>query len=328
MGGGTRTSAHKHLYTLFSPPSTGKVADVSNLTMRQSENRAGLALIAPTAIVLAVVVLFPLLWALSMAFQKVKLINIGRVGLFGEYTLDNFVKVLSSESFYSSLGTTIVYTFGSTFGSVVVGLIAALALWRPFRGRSLVRGLVLLPYVAPVVAVAFVWTTVLNPQFGAINVWGQQFLGWDRGIPFLSQESTALATVIAFEIWRYFPFAFLFLIARLQAFSRETQEAAIIDGATPFQKFVYIDLPQLIPTMATIFLIRAIFTFNKFDDVYLLTGGGSGTEVVSIKVFYYLIARKDVGLASAQAIVLAVAMIILIFVQSRLFKNRDEEGNN
>lgn len=300
----------------------------SRLTTAALENRSGLYLIAPTVVVLAVVVFVPLVWVVSMSFQSVKLINIRDAGIFGEYTLDNFVRVFESDSFWPSLWTTIVYTFGSTFGALVVGLIAALALWRPFKGRSMIRGLMLLPYIAPVVAVAFVWTTMLNPQFGAINIWGQEILGWERGIPFLSQESTALATVIAFETWRYFPFAFLFILARLQAFPKEIEEAAIIDGATPFQKFFYVYLPELITTMGTIFLIRAIFTFNKFDDVYLLTGGGSGTEVVSVKVFYYLIARKDIGLAAAQAIVIALALIVLIMIQTRFMKNRGVEENS
>lgn len=292
------------------------------LTKGQLENRSGLKLIAPTLLVLAVVVIYPLIWAISMAFQEVKLINLRRVGLIGSPTLDNFVEVLTTPSFWSSLWTTIIYTFGSTFGSLLLGLIAALALWENFRFRSFVRGLILLPYIAPVVAVTFVWTTLLNPRFGAINVWGMEYLGWDRGIPFLSQQSTALLTVIAFEAWRYFPFAFLFILARLQAFSKEVDEAADIDGAAPTQKFFHIHLPQLLSTLATLFIIRAIFTFNKFDDVYLLTGGGSGTEVVSIKVFYYLIARKDIGLASAQAIVLALIMIVFISIQLRLTRNK------
>lgn len=294
----------------------------AQLTKSQLENRSGLKLIAPTLLVLLVVVLYPLIWAVSMSLQEVKLINLRRVSLFGTPTLDNFVEVLTTPSFWSSLGTTIIYTFGSTLGSLVVGLIAALALWENFRFRSFVRGLILLPYVAPVVAVAFVWTTLLNPRFGAINVWGQEYLGWAQGIPFLSQQSTALITVIIFETWRYFPFAFLFILARLQAFSKEVDEAAEIDGAAPTQKFFHIHLPQLMSTLATLFIIRAIFTFNKFDDVYLLTGGGSGTEVVSIKVFYYLIARKDIGLASAQAIVLAAVMMFFIAIQLRLTRKR------
>lgn len=294
-------------------------------TNTQRENAAGLTFIAPTAIIVGLVVFVPLIWAISMAFQPVKLINIRGVGLFGTYTLDNFREVLSSSGFMESLWTTLIYTFASTGGSLIVGLIAALALRKSFKGRAIVRGLVLLPYVAPVVAVTFVWTTMLDPQFGIVNYWGQKLLGWDNGIAFLSQESTALSTVIVFEIWRYFPFAFLFLMARLQAVSADIEEAADVDGATPWQKFRFVVLPQLIPTLGVLFLLRSIFTFNKFDDIFLLTGGGSGTEVVSVRVYDFLIARKDVGAASAQAIVLAVIMVAFIVIQMRVMKGHTEE---
>jgi multiple sugar transport system permease protein len=256
-------------------------------------------------------------WAISMAFQDIRLINIRYAGFFGRYTLDNFVSVLTAPGFWQALWTTVLYTLGSTAGSIAVGLIAALAVRRPFWGRSIVRGLILLPYVAPVVAVAFVWTVMLNPQFGIVNDWGTRFLGWSEAIPFLSQSSTALLTVIVFEIWRYYPFAFLFLMARLQAVPADSEEAARVDGATPLQSFRHILLPQLLPTMAVLFMLRFIFTFAKFDDVYLLTGGGSGTEVVSVRVFDLLTSRKDVGAASAQAVVLAIVLVIFLLIQRR-----------
>ncbi len=150
----------------------------------------------------------------------------------------------------------------------------------------------LLPYVAPIVAVTFAWTTMLNPQFGVVNYWGTQLLGWDEPIAFLSQRSsevsvfgltfgvpTALLTVIAFEAWRSFPFAFLFLTARLQAVPATLEEAARVDGATLTQRFRHVLLPQLMPTIAVLAVLRFIWTFNSFDDIYLLTGGGAGTEV-------------------------------------------------
>jgi multiple sugar transport system permease protein len=287
------------------------------LTLRQRDARAGIGLVAPTVLIVCLVLLVPMLWAISIAFQDIKLINIRYAGFFGKYTLDNFIEVFQSPGFWSALWTTVLYTAGATGGSLLVGLIAALAVRRPFKGRSIVRGLILLPYVAPVVAVAFVWTTMLNPQFGFVNNWGTRFLGWSEAIPFLSQHSTALLTVIAFETWRYYPFAFLFLMARLQAVSGDTEEAARVDGATPLQNFRYILLPQLLPTMAVLFVLRFVFTFSKFDDVYLLTGGGSGTEVVSVRVFELLTSRKDVSAACAQAVVLAVVLVIFLMIQRR-----------
>jgi multiple sugar transport system permease protein len=194
----------------------------------------------------------------------------------------------------------------------------------------------LLPYVAPVVAATFVWSVMLNPQFGIINYWGTRLLGWDEPIAFLSQRSmevsllgldfsipVALTSVILFEMWRSFPFAFLFLTARLQAVPGDMEEAAKVDGATLTQRFRYILLPQLLPTIAVLALLRFIWTFNNFDDIYLLTGGGAGTEVVSIRVFNYLIARGDIGAASAQALVLAAVLIVLVTIYFRFAPRED-----
>jgi multiple sugar transport system permease protein len=286
--------------------------------------RTGAALIAPTLLVVALVVLVPLAWAISLAFQDITLINIRGAGFIGTYTLDNFREVLTAPGFWDALKTTLIYTLGSTVGSILVGLVAALAVRAPFRGRSFVRAMMLLPYVAPVVAVTFVWSVMLNPQFGVVNDWGTRFLGWSEAIPFLSQKSTALLTVIVFEMWRYYPFAFLFLMARLQAVPGDLEEAARVDGASPLQSFRYIVLPQLLPTMGVLFVLRFIFTFNKFDDIYLLTGGGAGTEVVSVRVFEFLTARKDVGAASAQATVLAVILVVFILVQARVTRGQRE----
>jgi multiple sugar transport system permease protein len=293
-------------------------------TLAARDARAGLALISPTVLIVTVIVLIPIAWTVMIAFQKIKLINLRRTGLFGRYTLDNFVNVLTSAGFGSSLVTTFIYTIGGTVGSILVGLVVALALRDRFRGRGLVRGAMLLPYVAPVVAVTFLWTTMLNPEYGLINAWGQKYLGWDAGIPFLSQSSTALATVIVFEIWRYFPFAFLFITARLGALPADVEEAARVDGATPWQRFRFVILPQLVPVISVLFILRFIFTFNKFDDVYLLTGGGAGTEVVAIRVYNYLVSRGDLGASAAQALVLAMTLVILMIIYLRASKHSEE----
>ena len=176
--------------------------------------------------------------------------------------------------------------------------------------------------MAPVVAVTFVWQTMLNPQFGIVNAIGQDVFGWADPVAFLSQRSAtvsllgleitlpvALLTVMAFETWRYFPFAFLFLTARISALPGDLEEAARMDGATVSQRFRYVVFPQLLPTVALLAVLRFIFTFNEFDDIYLLTGGAAGTQVVSVRVYYLLTARGDVGTASAQALVLALILV-------------------
>jgi multiple sugar transport system permease protein len=312
-----------------SPPTEAPAPEPSRRRLsglRRQEARTGRLLLSPTVVIVLAIVVLPIIWAISLAFQRARLLNIRRVGIVGNYTLDNFQRVLQSDGFASTLWTTVVYTVGGTVGSIALGLVAALALRRPFRGRGAVRAVMLLPYITPVVAATFVWTVALNPEYGIVNAWGTRFLGWDEAIPFLSTQQghlfgvpvpTALLVVIAFETWRYFPFAFLFLVARMQAIPGDLDEAARVDGASIWQRFRNVVWPQLLPVVALLAVLRFIFTFNKFDDVYLLTGGGAGTEVVSVRVYQFLTARKDVGLAAAQAVVLALVLVGLIVVYLR-----------
>ncbi|MEV6742335.1 sugar ABC transporter permease [Streptomyces sp. NPDC051104] len=302
------------------------------------QNRAGLAFVSPTLLVVLVIVIIPILWTVLLSFQRARLIDLQNMSLFGNWTTANFVQVFTQPGFWSALWTTLVYTVGGTLGSIVLGLIAALALRRPFRGRGLVRGTMLLPYVAPVVAATYVWETALSPQTGIVNYWGQHLFGWHKPIAFLSTSNypvdllgwhvhlpMALLTVIAFETWRYFPFAFLFLLARLQAVPAGIEEAATVDGATLTQRFRYILLPQLMPVIALLSVLRFIMTFNKFDDVYLLTGGNSGTDVVPVRVYDFLTASYDVGSAAAQSLVLAAILMVLLGVYFKVFAKRVQE---
>lgn len=295
--------------------------------------RDGLILVAPTFLIVLVMVFLPLVWSFIIAFQKLRLINIGSQGLFDAFTWDNFALVLGSSELWSSLWITAVFTVGSVTGAVVVGLIAALALRKPFRGRTFVRASMLLPYIAPVVAVTFVWRIMLNPEFGIVNHVGETFLGWADPVLFLTQAQgnldllgaeipvpTALFTLIAFQTWRFFPFAFLFIMARMEALPVEVEEAALVDGATPWQKFRHVVLPQLLPVISVLVVLRTIWTFNEFDSVFLLTGGAAGTGVASIRVYEMLTVQQNVGAASAQSIVLAVLLVIGLGVYAAILK--------
>jgi multiple sugar transport system permease protein len=308
-------------------------------SLEKQEARAGLAMVSPTVVVIIVAVVVPVLWTIMLAFQKVRLINLRDAGVFGSYSLDNFRQVLTAPGFVSSLVTTLIYTVGGTVLSIGVGLIAALIVRSPFRGRAFVRASMLLPYVAPVVAVTFTWEIMLNAQFGVVNQFGTKVLGWHHPIPFLSEQSgqfsiggahltvpTALLTVIFFETWRYFPFAFLFIMARLQAIPGELDEAARVDGATPSQRFFRIVLPQLKGVFAVLAVLRFIWTFNKFDDIYLLTGGASGTDVVSVRVYQILTTEGNVGHAAAQATVLAVILALCLAVYFLVFGRSTKEA--
>ena len=306
------------------------------ISLAQRDARAGLLLISPTLVIVLAVVLVPLAWSVLIAFQRMRLINVGRTSLFENLTVANFARVFGSAALWDSLVTTVVYTAGSTLLAIALGVIVALALRRPFPGRGFVRAAMLIPYVAPVVAVTLVWKVLLNPEFGIVNGWGHTLFGWDDPVAFLSQARgqlslfgwdipvpTALLTVIAFEGWRYFPFVFLFVLARLQAIPADLEEAATIDGATPSQRFRHIILPQLMPIIAVLVVLRTIWTFNEFDDIFLLTGGAAGTEVASIRVYELLTVQRNVGAAAAQSVFLAGVLVVLLGCYLWILRRRE-----
>ena len=239
-----------------------------------------------------------------------------------DFSTENFKKIFSATEFFEVLKVSFYYTIFGTAGALLVGLFAAQILQKSFKGRSLVRGLLLFPYVSPVIAVAFAWVILFDPFSGIINSMLVQMNVIDKPINFFGQKYTdiiifgyvfkfplALSMVIAFEIWRYFPLSFLFILARMQSFPEEVYDAAKIDGASPFQQFYYISLPFLIGIMSILFLLRFIWTFNKFDDIFLLTGGNAGTRTFTVNVYEQAFAISNLGAGAAVAVVIFVFLL-------------------
>jgi len=239
------------------------------------------------------------------------------------FTFENFERVFHWSEFNSVLWVSFVYTIGSTAGALLLGLGAALVLKDHFPGRGFVRGLLLFPYVAPVIAVAFTWVTLLDPTSGTVNSLLIALGILDAPINFLGQRATdleflgmafewpvALSSVIAFEAWRYFPLSFLFILARMASISDEMYEAAEIDGATPTQQFRFLSLPMLGAILAVLFLLRFIWNFNKFDDIFLLTGGAAGTRTLTVSVYEQAIALGNIGAGSAVAVLVFFVLLV------------------
>ncbi len=255
------------------------------------------------------------------------------------FTLKNFKKVFFQNEFFDLLSTTFYYTFFGTVGSIVFGILAAQLVNQKFFGRTFMRSILLFPYVGPVVALAYTWELLLDPYSGTLNnlllnfqviqeplnLLGQQYLtinffGFDLKL------RLALTTVIIFEIWRYFPLAFLFILARLQAVPKELYEAADVDGAGPIQKFISITLPQIMAVISILFMIRFIWNFNKFEDIFLLTGGASGTRTLPINVYEQGFTISDIGMGSAVSIVIVLLLLIFMFIYFRLLGRRADEN--
>ncbi|MFK7745712.1 MAG: carbohydrate ABC transporter permease [Roseobacter sp.] len=220
------------------------------------------------------------------------------------FTFDNFKRVFSGEEFFEVLWVTLFYTVFGTIGALLVGLFAALLLNKSFKGQGILRGLYLFPYVAPVIAVAFAWLILFDPFSGSANALLIQMGVTNEAINFFGERPLALIMVTIFEIWRYFPLSFLFILARMQSIDTDMYEAADMDGASPFQQFWYLSVPQLLGILSVLFLLRFIWTFNKFDDIFLLTGGNAGTRTLTVNVYEQAFAVSNIGAGAAVAVVI------------------------
>ena len=259
--------------------------------------------------------------------------------LNNQFTLDNFRRIFDGDEFWDVMYATLFYTIVGTIGALVVGLFAALLLNKSFKGQGILRGLYLFPYVAPVIAVAYAWVILLDPTSGSINAlllqmgvidesisffgireipFGINLFGWEPAFPM------ALFMVTVFEIWRYFPLSFLFILARMQSIDTDMYEAADMDGASPFQQFRYLSLPMLLGILSVLFLLRFIWTFNKFDDIFLLTGGASGTRTLTVSVYDEAFQIFNLGAGAAVAVVIFGCLLLFALLFFRFLAR--EEG--
>ncbi|BCW81100.1 ABC transporter permease [Arthrobacter sp. NicSoilC5] len=264
---------------------------------------------APAMIFVGVLIIFPLAWTLYLSLTDSQ----GSVRAATEFIgLQNYLTVLSDfERFWPAVGRTLAFTGVALAFEVVLGMGVALLLWRPFRGEKWVRVAILLPLVATPVAVGMMWRLIFDPNIGFVN----QLLGM-VGIPpqpWLSGQNTALGTTIFMDVWQWTPMVVLILLAGLTSLSDEPDEAARVDGANAFQRFFYITLPLMMPTVIVAILLRGIDALKTFDILYATKGKGGGSfhEVETLNVYAYGLSfdYNQYGLSSAVLILFFMIII-------------------
>ncbi|WP_426226608.1 carbohydrate ABC transporter permease [Pseudarthrobacter sp. DSP2-3-2b1] len=264
---------------------------------------------APAMIFVGVLIVFPLAWTLYLSLTDSQ----GSVRAATEFIgLQNYLTVLSdTERFWPAVGRTLSFTGVALVCEVVLGMGIALLLWRPFRGEKWVRVAILLPLVATPVAVGMMWRLIFDPNIGFAN----QLLGM-IGIPpqpWLSGQDTALGTTIFMDVWQWTPMVVLILLAGLTSLSEEPDEAARVDGASAFQRFFYITLPLMMPTVIVAILLRGIDALKTFDILYATKGKGGGSfhEVETLNVYAYGLSfdYNQYGLSSAVLILFFMIII-------------------
>ncbi|WP_144184127.1 carbohydrate ABC transporter permease [Elioraea rosea] len=233
--------------------------------------------------------------------------------------LANYARVLGEEAFWRAAGNGLIYSGLSIVLQVLLGLGFAMVLNEAFPGQRLVRGLAVLPYLLPTVVVALTFQWMTDGSFGIVTVLLAE-LGLGP-IPWFERPDTAMASVVLASVWLWTPFVTICVLAGLQGIPLSLYEAARVDGAGAFARFWHITLPQLRPVLTVVVLLRAIWMFNKFDIIWLLTKGGplGATEHLPILAYKRAFSQFDVGGGAAVATLSFLILTALVMLYFRLF---------
>ena len=267
----------------------------------------------PAMAFVAALIVFPVAWTVYLSLTDAE----GSVRAESSFIgLGNYLDVLTdTDRFWPAAARTAIFTGGALFFELVLGMAVALLLWRPFRGEKWVRVAILLPLVATPVAVGMMWRLILDPNIGLAN----QVLGW-VGIPpqpWLAGRSSALVSTMFIDVWQWTPMVVLILLAGLTSLSDEPQEAARVDGATAWQRFRFITLPLLMPTVVVAVLLRGIDALKTFDILYATKGKGGGSfhEVETLNIYAYGLSfdYNEYGVSSAVLIIFFLVIVGLMW---------------
>jgi len=272
--------------------------------------------ILPTLIVLFAVSIFPLIYALRVSFIRFNLLVPQLTGFIG---LSNYVNAVTNEVFPFVLKNTAI-VMGMAVLQFLLGFGVALLLNTEIRGTQIFRTIIIPPMLAAPIVVGLAWRYMYTPQIGIIN-----HIVSALGIAppdWLGSTRFALLSIIIADIWQWTPFMILVLLAGLQALPEEPQEAAMIDGASTFQRIVHVTLPMLKPVVLVAFLIRIMDLLKMFDKTWVMTRGGPGAHSELLSLYSYRLVFKfyDVGQGTAVSFLILIIVIVISTGLARLLK--------
>ncbi len=287
------------------------------MATRHSRSAARL-MMAPAVILLLGWMLVPLIMTLLFSFKKYLPMRGGDLGWVG---FENYVRFVTSSSFWPSVQTTLIIVGGVLVITVVLGVLLAILLDQPMWGQGVVRILVIAPFFVMTTESAMVWKNkFMDPVNGLLaHLW--KFFG-AAPVEWLSQAS--LPSLIMIVSWQWLPFATLILLTAIQSLDSEQLEAAEMDGAPVLSRFIHIVLPHLSRAITIVILIQTIFLLAIFAEIFVTTGGAFGTKTLSYLIFQRVLESQNVGLGSAGGVyAIILANIVALFLMRIVGKNLD-----
>jgi multiple sugar transport system permease protein len=275
------------------------------------ERRLAWLMTAPSMLLIALVAVYPIIYAVWLSMHEYSLIRAGVSRWASPAGLGNYIDAFQSSEFVDSIVTTFVFTIASVALETVLGLVMALIMATAFKGQGLLRTVVLVPWAVLTVVTAIMWKTIVDPNLGLVN----QILGVNT--VWLGEEPEALIVMIFADVWKTAPFMALLLLAGLQVIPSEIYEAAKVDGATAWQRFRRITLPLLMPALLVALIFRTLDALRAFDLPKVLTNGANGTTTLSLIAQRTFQENRLYGEGAAMSIITFLIVMIVSFMYIR-----------
>jgi len=286
------------------PPPSGR-----GLLSEIGRHRTDYLWVAPALLVMLLVIAYPFFYTIDLSFYDTPPSSAN----WYFNGVNNYVQVLSDPAFWAITLNTVYWAVGSTVLAFLIGLGAALVIQREFIGRSLVRGLLMIPYVISYVAAAYVWRWLYHSDYGLISGVLYDAFIIDSPINFLDSTSMVMPSLIVANVWKEFPFAMIMLLAGLQTVPQQLLNAARVDGANAWNRFWHVTVPTLRGVIIITSILLFVGNLNSFGLVWIMTGGGpaNASQIWITQVYTLAFQSLQYGRASAYSVVLFIVMLAL-----------------
>ena len=284
----------------------------------------GWLLLLPMLVIMITVTGFPLANTLWLAFTDAQLTGQGYSG--GWNGIDNFLYIWGDRKFRAALGATVYFSAVSVGIEVVLGVLVALLLNQEFKGRTLVRVLLIVPWALPTIVNAMMWRLIYNPDFGALNALLVQLGLMEDYRSWLGDPKTAMNMIIVADVWKNYPLIALIVLGALQTIPKDLYEAAALDGAGVWTRFWRITLPGIMGALSVALVLRSIEAFKVFDIIYVMTRGGPADKTKTASFFVYQESFSFLRAGSGAAYALAVTAIIGVLIALYITMLRRQRG--
>jgi trehalose/maltose transport system permease protein len=287
----------------------------------ERQRRLAWYLIVPAVFVVFLVIGYPLIQVLVYSVLKYKLDGVTPASFVG---LSNYLFILTDPDFWHAVEITLIFSVFSVTLECVLGLTVALVANSNFKGRSILRVAILIPWAIPTVVSSKIWAWMFNDIYGVVNVVLINFHIIPQKIAFLATPLTALPVIIAVDVWKTTPFMALLLLAGLGLIPGDLYEAASIDGATKIRQFFTLTLPLVMPTLLVALIFRTLDALRVFDIFYVMVGGQGNMATMAIYNQQWLVSFLDAGIGSAASVIILVIIMVFVVLYTRFSKTSFE----